>query len=185
LIHRDRILDYCWLINLRGARDSFQAVDENMEHNIRDSKASLQHSIMKTIVLTLFIPVQGLGKHGGPSLLWQILSRWTPTLPVFRAVRDLVEAEVNAYKRGKSHTAPNHAIDVKTYSEKLLQDRVFTTVAGRTLSKESTPIDLVRKGAVILQTGTYMQDWREKRDLDHETAENYSQDLCPDGTGED
>lgn len=86
----------------------------------------------------------------------------------------MFEEEVNPYRRYKRHTDPDHERDVEKYSQALKRDGAYTHKPGRQPAGEkSIPTNYTQKGADILRTTEWLEDWHEGRQIDLETEESW------------
>ncbi|EKM48930.1 uncharacterized protein PHACADRAFT_214588 [Phanerochaete carnosa HHB-10118-sp] len=86
------VLKYCWLGNTTGRPGCFSPFDLIQEHNIRDIKH----------IFAVF----------GPYATWEYIKKISAAIPTMRKVKDHVEADINHFRRGKTHTKPAKEIDV-------------------------------------------------------------------------
>jgi hypothetical protein len=163
-------LEKCMLVTLSGSEDSFFPADMNMEHKIWDAKVSLYLYIQCQPLHLL----QTLTKTGGPHLAWETLEKWTPAIPVLRAIMDLVETSVNPYRCYKAHTAPKHQKDVDGWAARLTEDWVFHRTPGCHLSEESTPKDVLSQGSDVVAVKACLMRWAPKRDIEYLTEQTYN-----------
>ncbi|VDB95732.1 unnamed protein product [Peniophora sp. CBMAI 1063] len=86
------VREFCWLVNIKGHRDSFLPIDFAQEHNIKAIKVTY--------------------RSNGPYSGWELMSRRSPTIPKMRLLRECLDNLVPTVRRGSTHTAPQKEKDV-------------------------------------------------------------------------
>ncbi|KAJ3557664.1 hypothetical protein NM688_g1349 [Phlebia brevispora] len=155
------ILRFCLLANPSGNPDSFLPFDEILEHNICDIKDNFATA--------------------GPSTSWDYLKKTTGSIPTQRKVKDHVEAHINWFRRGKSHTNPDKEVDVASLQAAYARSKIHQYNPRRQLAKEDKIEDYIAKGSDYLTLHKTMNTWHEKRITKKATTENwtygYTQDV--------
>ncbi|KAF7800317.1 hypothetical protein EIP86_011567 [Pleurotus ostreatoroseus] len=147
------VLRFCWLGNASGRPDSFLPFDEFMEHNILDTKDTFA---------TL-----------GPSTSWEYLKKTTASIPTQRRIKDHVEAHINHFRRGKSHTNPKKEGDVAMLQAMYARAKIHSYHRSRQLPKESRTEDFIAKGSDPSTLRKTIKKWQEKRVIAKGTKEDW------------
>ena len=108
---REYVMRHCWLVNREGRRDSFVAVDQAQEQNIKDIKVTY--------------------RSFGPGATWSYLQTVSPAIPTLRAVQRHFESEFGTLTRGSKHGEVRKDIDVKILTDQYVQSRIYSDQSGR------------------------------------------------------
>ncbi|GJE94089.1 hypothetical protein PsYK624_102570 [Phanerochaete sordida] len=134
------ILQYCWLGNTTGRAGCFAPFDLIQEHNIRDIKH----------IFAVF----------GPYATWKYIKKISAAIPTMRKIKDHVEADINHFRRGKSHTKPAKEADVAKLQRVYATGKIHIYDQKRTpLSKEGKAKDYMENGSNFDTLQTTMKKW--------------------------
>ncbi|EMD36367.1 hypothetical protein CERSUDRAFT_95685 [Gelatoporia subvermispora B] len=86
------MLKHSWLANTTGLPGRFLPIDMLQEHNVLGIKHTFATS--------------------GPYMSWDYIGKTSASIPTQRKVIDHVEADINHFRRGKSHTSPSKEADI-------------------------------------------------------------------------
>ncbi|KAI0368261.1 hypothetical protein BV20DRAFT_1054231 [Pilatotrama ljubarskyi] len=90
---KDFVRQNCWLVNLSGAPDEFQAIDLVEEHTVKDVKVTYRPK--------------------GPNAFWELMKARAPAIPTLRSLDDYISSEFRTIYQGVSHTDPSKEQDVQ------------------------------------------------------------------------
>ncbi|PCH39258.1 hypothetical protein WOLCODRAFT_33102, partial [Wolfiporia cocos MD-104 SS10] len=141
------IMRYCWLANTTGHPDSFMAFDMLQEHNIRD---------IKHIFASM-----------GPFATWEYIGKISQAIPTMRKVKDHVEADINHFRRGKSHTSPDKEEDVARLQSVFHCSRVWRYRPTRHLNDADKPSNILKQGSNPDRLGKARENWISSRMGEH------------------
>ncbi|KAI0634114.1 hypothetical protein C8Q77DRAFT_1056061 [Trametes polyzona] len=137
---RDFVRENCWLVNLSGDADGFQAIDLVEEHTVKDVKVTY--------------------RPRGPNSSWNLMKKRAPAIPTLRAVDQHLTSQFRTMYRGIRHTIPAKEADV----EKLRQ---FYSIAGihefRGPRKATDGVREVVSDGFQVAANTLMPKWLTKR----------------------
>ncbi|KAI0286329.1 hypothetical protein BC826DRAFT_1093531 [Russula brevipes] len=149
---RNFIRNHCWLVNSAGQRDSFVAVDQAQEHNVKDIKVTYR-SI-------------------GPGATLDYLSKLSPGIPVFRAIREHMKWQHQSILvRGTRHNDVDKSKDVEKYMRIIVSEGWFEEKKGRTLkSVKDRVTDFVTNGTIAVTQGKTIDRWWQTRNFTRRTG---------------
>ncbi|KAI0630349.1 hypothetical protein C8Q77DRAFT_1219914 [Trametes polyzona] len=136
---KDFVRQNCWLINLTGGPNDFQAIDLVEEHTIKDVKVTYRPK--------------------GPNSTWGLMKARAPAIPTLRALDGHITDQFRTVYRGVSHTSPSKEADVQHLDEFYQKARVHEYNAGR--DAEDTVKEVVAEG--YLTTRLIHQDRKMKQ----------------------
>ncbi|KAF7789595.1 hypothetical protein EIP86_000541 [Pleurotus ostreatoroseus] len=148
------IMRYFWLVNVTGRPEHFEPVDSLMERNIRDTKGSFAMQ--------------------GPHASWENIKRVSAAIPAMRRIKDHVEAEINHFLRGKSHTSPEKEVDVARLQASYAASSIHVYNRRRQVSKECQVQDFIAKGSDPEKLKKAIQKWQENRNTERSSREDWS-----------
>ncbi|EKM48682.1 uncharacterized protein PHACADRAFT_189093 [Phanerochaete carnosa HHB-10118-sp] len=155
------MMKYCWLANSTGKEGLFKAFDLAQEHNIKD--------------------IKGLFLAFGPHATWEYIKKISAAIPTLRKIKDHVEATVNHYRRGKSHSSPEREEDVAKLQEMYAKQRTHAYTANRHLTNSSDVAeDYIGKGCEPSKLQATIKSWASKRVTSVATTEDWEYPLHSD-----
>ncbi|KAI9070345.1 hypothetical protein FKP32DRAFT_1537291, partial [Trametes sanguinea] len=80
----DFVRENCWVVNLSGKANQFQAIDLVEEHTVKDIKVTYRPK--------------------GPNSSWHLMKARAPAIPTLRAIDKSLDAQFRTIYRGTSHT---------------------------------------------------------------------------------
>jgi hypothetical protein len=166
---REYITRYCWLANTTGHPDSFLPIDLLQEHNVRDIKVSLADHRRSHRILTY---LQNTFAVLGPFATWDIIRKLSASIPCQRKVKDHVEAEINHFCRGKSHTSPDAEEDIRNLQAAYKKDSIHTFKPGRKLAAKDKIANYMALGTDMKLKGV-IRRWVKNRVGKVATGEDY------------
>ncbi|KAL1945287.1 hypothetical protein VTO73DRAFT_2138 [Trametes versicolor] len=156
---RSYIRKYCWLVNLTGKRDGFQAVDLAQEHNIKDIKVTW--------------------RSFGPGATFAYIQKISPAIPVLRAIKKNVATQFpGLLARGARHGSPSKDKDVERVISMFRESHTLEFDAMRTIKggqADHAP-DVVSTGAGQLLEDRIVDRWWTDRSFPKATTEVYTLD---------
>jgi hypothetical protein len=150
---RDYITHHCWLANTTGRRESFLPIDLLQEHNIRDIKH-------------VFASI-------GPFAMWDFIRKMSSSIPCQRKIKDHVEAEVNAFRRGKSHTNPDAEEDIRNLQAAYQKESIHSFKSGRKLAARDKVKDYMATGGEGTKMKKVINRWLSSRLSEVATTEDF------------
>ncbi|KAI0691820.1 hypothetical protein BC835DRAFT_1509188 [Cytidiella melzeri] len=147
------LMRYCWLANTTGHENGFLAYDMVQEHNVRDIKVIF-------------------GAHG-PYATWDYIKKISASIPTQRKLKDHVEHEFNHFRRGKSHTSPEHEGDVVLLQGKYREANAHVRKPGRHLPSDERIKDVFLAGCNPNTLEAMMKRWADGRVQDKSTTEDF------------
>ncbi|KAI0371405.1 hypothetical protein BV20DRAFT_942425 [Pilatotrama ljubarskyi] len=114
---KDFVRQNCWLVNLTGGAEDFQAIDLVQEHTIKDVKVTYRPK--------------------GPNASWDLMKARAPAIPLLRAVDEEITRQFRSIYRGTRHTNPSKDADVKHLEDFYEAAEVHEYQPGRTVTKGS------------------------------------------------
>lgn len=110
-----------------------------------------------------------------------MIGKISGAIPVNRKVKDHVEADVNHFGRGKSHTIPSAEADIK-----LLQEQYHMKQLHKNLKREQRPGDKAKDHMMIGMNPSKLDKrlniWHSKRSGLRDTEQCYEGDSTPEGS---
>ena len=97
------------------------------------------------------------------------------SIPCQRKVKDHVEAEVNAFLRGKSHTSPDAEDDIKNLQAAYNNDSIHSFKAGRMLAAKDKVKDYMAVGGEGTKVKKVIQRWLSNRLSEIATTEDFEE----------
>jgi hypothetical protein len=85
------------------------------------------------------------------------------SIPCQRKVKDHVEAEINHYRRGKTHTSPEKENDIRVLQESYRQSKIHQLKLGRKLTSKDTAPDYFKVGSEGTRLEKTMEKWALNR----------------------
>ena len=95
------------------------------------------------------------------------------SIPCQRKVKDHVEAEVNRFLRGKSHTSPDAEEDIGNLQAAYQKDSIHTFKAGRKLAAKDKVKDYMAIGGEGTKLKKVIQRWVSNRLSEVATTEDH------------
>ena len=95
----------------------------------------------------------------GPYAEWEFIGKTSASIPCQRKVKDHVEAEINHYLRGKSHTSPEKENDIRVLQESYRQSKIHRLKPGRKLGSKDTAPDYLKTGSEGTRLEKAMEKW--------------------------
>lgn len=151
---REFIKKYGWLTNTSGDPNLWFPIDQLQEHHVRD---------IKVIFAVL-----------GPFATWEYIRKISASIPCQRKVKDHVEAEINHYRRGKSHTSPDKHEDISRLQRSYRASKLHEFTPGRILEEKDKVKDYIAQGSAVEKLNKVMEKWASNRLVERSTEENYS-----------
>ncbi|KAI0690354.1 hypothetical protein BC835DRAFT_1528859 [Cytidiella melzeri] len=140
---RSFIMRFCWLANTTGLENGFLAFDMVQEHNIRD---------IKVIFAVL-----------GPFATWDYIKKISASIPTQRKIKHHVEREFNHFRRGLSHTSPDHERDVSELQSKYHEAEAHVHKPGCHLTSQHKVKDFIAIGSNPKTLQAMIDRWASKR----------------------
>ena len=109
----------------------------------------------------------------GPFATWEYIRKMSGSIPCQRKVKDHVEAEVNRFLRGKSHTSPDAEEDIHNLQAAYHKDSIHTFKAGRKLAAKDKVKDYMAVGAEGTKLKKVIHRWVSNRLSEVETTEDF------------
>ena len=109
----------------------------------------------------------------GPFATWDIIRKLSASIPCQRKVKDHVEAEINHFCRGKSHTSPDIEEDIRNLQAAYEKDQIHVLKPGRKLAAKDKVADYMALGADTKLKGV-IRRWAENRVDEVATTEDYA-----------
>ncbi|EEB90164.1 hypothetical protein MPER_11668 [Moniliophthora perniciosa FA553] len=152
---KEFVRKHCWLVNFAANPDTYVAIDQAQEHNVKDIKVTYN--------------------PGGPNIDWAYLKKLHPALPVIVALCRHMEHQFQTYTRGKKHTVPKKDADVDMLCRVYEQSAYHKYVPGRTItSKGDKAADFYREGQAKFIRGIVIQTWHQNRYFERSTEEEWN-----------
>ncbi|KAI0687714.1 hypothetical protein BC835DRAFT_1419737 [Cytidiella melzeri] len=145
------VIRYCWLANTTGHKNGFLAFDMVQEHNIRDIK----------VIFAVH----------GPYATWEYIKKISAAIPTLCKVKDHIEKDFNHFRRGKSHTSPDH--DVVNLQGKYHDGKAHIYKPGRHLTSDEKVKDFFALGCNPDTLQAMIKRWAEGRVTEKSTDENF------------
>ena len=95
------------------------------------------------------------------------------SIPCQRKVKDHVEAEVNHFLRGKSHTSPDAEEDIQNLQAAYRRDSIHLFKEGRRLAAKDKVKDYMAVGAEGTKLKKVIQRWVSNRLSEVATTEDF------------
>ncbi|KAF8316197.1 hypothetical protein F5887DRAFT_1066774 [Amanita rubescens] len=157
---RDLVRNHCWLVNREGRRNSFVAVDQAQEQNIKDIKVTY--------------------RSFGPGASWSYLQTVSPAIPTLRAVQRHFERQFGTLTRGTKHGEVSKDEDVKTLTDHYQAARLYSDQPGRIPKGGSGDLksvtDYVTAGADALENGDTVAKWWKARHFERSNVQEWDSD---------
>ncbi|KAI0363576.1 hypothetical protein BV20DRAFT_1057947 [Pilatotrama ljubarskyi] len=154
---RSYVRRHCWLVNLTGKRDGFQAVDLAQEHNIKDIKVTW--------------------RSFGPGATLAYIQKVSPAIPVLRAIKANIASQFPALlARGARHGSPSKEADVQRLIDMFLASQVHVPEEARVIKggKADHATDVVSAGATQLYGDRVIERWWSDRRFERARTEIYT-----------
>lgn len=97
----------------------------------------------------------------------------SPSIPTQRKVKDHIEAEINHYRRGKSHTSPSAEPDIARLQASYAISEVHEVTPGRRLAPEDKVADHLASGSRVASMSAAIDSWWSRRIVTRSTEENW------------
>ncbi|KAF8673067.1 hypothetical protein AX14_005425 [Amanita brunnescens Koide BX004] len=153
----DLVRNYCWVVNREGLRNSFVAVDQAQEQNIKDIKVTY--------------------RSFGPGASWNYLQTVSPAIPTLRAVQRHFERQFGTLTRGTKHGQVSKDEDVKILTEHYQTVRLYSDHPGRVPKGEDKSItDYVTAGTDALENGDTFAKWWKARHFVRSNVQEWDSD---------
>ena len=98
------------------------------------------------------------------------------SIPCQRRVKDHVEREVNAFLRGKSHSAPDAEGDIRNLQAAYHKDSIHSFKPGRKLAAKDKVKDYMALGTEGTKVTKVIQRWGSNRLSEIATTEDFDTD---------
>lgn len=95
------------------------------------------------------------------------------SIPCQQRVKDHVEAEVNHFLRGKSHTSPDAEKDIRNLQAAYKKDSIHSFNAGRKLAARDKVKDYIAVGVEGTKLKKVIQRWVSNRLSEVATTEDF------------
>ena len=95
------------------------------------------------------------------------------SIPCQRRVKDHVEAEVNTFLRGKSHTSPDAEEDIRNLQAVYQKDAIHTIKGGRKLKAKDKVKDYMAIGGEGTKLKKVISRWLANRLSEVSTTEDF------------
>jgi len=143
------------------------------EHNIRDIKVShlFPYDLNLNIMFTQYIFMVL-----GPFATWDFIHKISASIPCQRKIKDHVEAEINHFHRGKSHTSPDAEGDIRCLQAAYRSDKIHEFVPGRKLEAKDKVKDYTAVGAEGAKLKKTIAKWMENRVTKWSTRETWKEE---------
>lgn len=109
----------------------------------------------------------------GPFATWDYIKRISASIPTQRKIKDHVEAQINHFRRGKSHTDPDKEADVVRLQESYRKSKVHVYVRGRKLAANAQAKDYLAIGSDPTKLQTTIERWFTSRLTIRSTLEDH------------
>lgn len=154
---RKFVKEHCWVVNREGLRNSFVAVDQAQEQNIKDIKVTYR-SI-------------------GPGATWSYLQMVSPAIPTLRAVQRHFESQFGTLARGSRHGEVSKDLDVKTMTDHYRAAKLYSDQPGRSPKGSSDKVvtDYVTAGVDALERGETIAKWWQARHFERSTEQTWEE----------
>lgn len=154
---RDYVRDHCWVVNKEGRRNTFLAVDQAQEHNIKDIKVTY--------------------RSFGPGATWNYLQTVSPAIPTLRAVQRHFEQQFETITRGSKHGDVSKDLDVKTLTDHYRLAKLYSDQPGRkpNLDGSMHVADYITSGVDALENGDTVNKWWKARHFERSTKETWDE----------
>jgi hypothetical protein len=100
----------------------------------------------------------------------------SPSIPCQRKVKDHVEAEVNSFRRGKTHSSPDAEEDIRNLQEAYRKDSIHVFQEGRKLAGKDKVKDYMALGVEGTKLKKVIQRWLSNRLSEVATTEDFEAD---------
>ncbi|KAI0629150.1 hypothetical protein C8Q77DRAFT_1236530 [Trametes polyzona] len=137
---KDFVRQNCWLVNLTGGPEDFQAIDLVEEHTVKDVKVTYRPK--------------------GPNSTWKLMKARAPAIPTLRALDRHVTDQFHTVYRGVSHTAPSKEADIQHLDEFYQNAKIHEYQAGR--DAEDSVKEVVNDGYLTVNTNI-REKWVARR----------------------
>ena len=95
------------------------------------------------------------------------------SIPCQRKVKDHVEAEVNAFLRGKSHSSPDAEEDIRNLQTAYEKDSIHSFTAGRKLAAKDRVKDYMAVGGEGTKLKRVIHRWLSNQLSEVATTEDF------------
>ena len=114
----------------------------------------------------------------GPGAGQKYIEKISPAIPKLAYLQQIIEKELDGFKRGKKHTSPSKERDVAMLTSTYLMGRVHETIPGRRVPVEADyKPDFVTKGShELFEKGAFDQ-WWQSRSFPRSTEERYTMEM--------
>jgi len=102
-----------------------------------------------------------------------VIHKISASIPAQRKVKDHVEAEINHFLRGKSHTSPDAEEDIKTLQKAYKNNKIHEFQPGRKLNAKDKVKDYVAIGSERTKLKGVIERWISNRVPQCETTEDW------------
>jgi hypothetical protein len=112
----------------------------------------------------------------GPFATWEYIRKMSPSIPCQRKIKDHVEAEVNNFRRGKSHSSPDAEEDIRNLQAAYQKDSIHIFKEGRKLASKDKIKDYMALGVEGTKLKKVIQRWLSNRLSEVATTEDFEAD---------
>ncbi|PCH40521.1 hypothetical protein WOLCODRAFT_16574 [Wolfiporia cocos MD-104 SS10] len=103
----------------------------------------------------------------GPFATWEYIGKISQAIPTMRKVKDHVEADINHFWRGKSHTSPDKEEDVARLQSAFHCSWVWRYRPMRHLNDADKPSNIPKRGSNPGRLGKARDNWTSSRMGEH------------------
>ncbi|KAK0451960.1 uncharacterized protein EV420DRAFT_1621740 [Desarmillaria tabescens] len=130
----------CWVLNMAGKSNSYVAIDQVQEYNIKDINVTYHSE--------------------GPNIKWDYLKKLHPAIPVIWSLSEHIEKQFGTLTRGKKHTIPKKKKDVETLTKLFWDSKYHDFKARQKLQADKNKArDYIGDGITKLWDGQAMANW--------------------------
>jgi hypothetical protein len=110
----------------------------------------------------------------GPFATWEYIWKMSASIPCQRKIKDHVEAEVNHFAHGKSHTSPDVEEDIRNLQAAYKKDAIHLYQAGRKLADKDKVKDYMTQVVEGSKLKNTISRWISNRLSNIATTEDFA-----------
>lgn len=110
----------------------------------------------------------------GPFATWDMIAKISAAIPCLRKVKDHLEAELNHFRRGKSHTSPDKEQDIVKLQTAYHLAKAHEYQPGRTIAEKDKFSDYTAQGTDLTKLSKVISHWLERRISERSTNQEFN-----------
>jgi hypothetical protein len=147
------------------------------EHNIRDIKVLRLFPLCFKLFMLILSNYQSTFEVHGPYATWEYIKKISASIPTQRKIKDHVEAELNHFYRGKSHTSPNKEKDVARLQASYKSSNIHVYTPKRHLEASQRAEDYIAIGCDATKLSNTIDRWAKRRLVSRAKTEMWGEDF--------